>query len=228
MKRFLKTELSGWHIWEIVWLTAACGIICGLSVYWGDTVWGIISAVTGVMYTILAGKGKLSAYLFGVVNCVLYAWISFGAGLYGETILNGLYYLPMMFVGFFAWKRNMDGQTNEVRKRHMTFLGRMWLLAAVLASTAAFGFVLKYMGDALPFVDSFTTVASVIAMIVSVKRYSEQWWIWLGVNALSVYMWWTRFAAGVDSMATLVMWLVYLINGIVIMIKWEKELKKVG
>lgn len=226
MKRFLKTELSGWHIWEILWLIFVCGVICGFSVYWGDSAWGIISAVTGVLYTMLAGKGKLSAYLFGTVNCVLYAGISFDAGLYGETILNAFYYLPMMFVGFFAWKKNMDSGTNEVKKRHMSAMGRLWLTISITAATAAFGFVLKYMGDALPFVDSFTTVASVIAMIVSVKRFSEQWWIWLAVNVLSVYMWWTRFAAGVDSMATLVMWLVYLINGIVILIKWEKELKE--
>lgn len=226
MKRFLKTELSGWNISEIIWLTFSCGVIFGLSVYWGDSVWGIISAVTGVMYTMLAGKGKLSAYVFGLVNCVLYAWISFDVCLYGETILNVFYYIPMMFVGFFVWKKNMNIQTNEVKKRHMSGIGRLWLVALIAASTLAFGFVLKYMGDTLPFVDSFTTVSSVIAMAVSVKRYSEQWWIWLAVNALSVYMWWTRFNAGADGMATLIMWLVYLINGIVIMIKWERELDK--
>lgn len=227
MKKFLRSELSGWHAAELVWMAFVCAVICGLSVYWGDTVWGIISAVTGVMYTLLTGKGKLSAYGFGLVNCVLYAAISFEAKLYGETILNGLYYIPMMFVGFFAWRKNMDSQTNEVKKRHMTKRGRLVLLGAIASLTAGFGLVLRAMGDAMPFVDSFTTVSSVVAMIVSVKRYSEQWWIWLGVNVFSVYMWWCNFASGNDNMATLVMWLVYLINGIFILIKWERDLKKV-
>jgi len=224
MKSFLKNELSGWSFAEVLWVFFVCSVICGLSIYWDDTVWGIISAVTGVLYTLLAGKGKLLAYVFGLVNCILYAWISFGVKLYGETILNAFYYLPMMFVGFFSWKKNMDGQS--VKKRHMTQRGRLWLVAAIAVFTVGFGLVLRYMGDALPFVDSFTTVSSVIAMIVSVQRYSEQWWIWLGVNALSVYMWWTRFDAGADSVATLIMWLVYLINGIGILIKWERDLKK--
>jgi nicotinamide mononucleotide transporter len=68
-------------------------------------------------------------------------------------------------------------------------------------------------------------VASVIAMVVSVKRYGEQWWIWLAVNSVSIYMWWQNFAQGNDNMATLIMWVVYLINGVFILIKWERELK---
>ena len=227
MKRFLKNELSGWHPAEIVWTAFVCVVICGLSIRWGDSLWGIVSAVTGVLYTILTGKGKLSAYGFGLVNCVLYAAISFEAKLYGETILNGFYYIPMMFVGFFAWRRNMDSQTNEVKKRRMSAKGRALLVAVLGMLTAGFGFVLRAMGDVLPFVDSFTTISSVVAMVVSVKRYSEQWWIWLGVNLFSVYMWWCNFATGNDNIATLVMWLVYLINGIFILIKWERDLKKV-
>ena len=91
MKSFLKSELSGWKASELLWMVFVCLVIGGLSIYWGDSVWGIISGVTGVLYTLLTGKGKLSAYGFGLVNCVLYASISFGAKLYGETILNGLY-----------------------------------------------------------------------------------------------------------------------------------------
>lgn len=225
MKKFFKNEISGWKPAEIIWTVFVCAVICGLSVYWNDTAWGIISAVTGVLYTLLAGKGKLSAYAFGLVNCVLYAAISFGARLYGETLLNGLYYVPMMFVGFFAWWRNMDGETFEVKKRHMSNCGRLWLIAVITIFTAGFGAVLKIMGDAMPFVDSFTTVSSVVAMVVSVKRYSEQWWIWLAVNLFSVYMWWCNFLAGNDNLATLIMWVVYLLNGIFIMIKWERDLK---
>ncbi len=226
MKKFLKNEITGWSLPEVIWLVFVCVVICGLSVYWKDTVWGIISAVTGVLYTLLAGKGKLSAYVFGLVNCVLYALISFEAKLYGETILNGLYYVPMMFVGFFSWKNNMDIETGAVKKRRMSGGGRMWLAASILVFTAAFGFLLKLMGDALPYVDSFTTVSSVIAMIVSIKRYAEQWWIWLAVNAFSVYMWWVNFASGNENIATLIMWAVYLINGIIILIKWEADLKR--
>lgn len=85
---------------------------------------------------------------------------------------------------------------------------------------------IKKLGDALPFVDSFTTVSSVIAMIISVKMYSEQWWIWILVDVFSVYMWWSDFTSGSDNMATLLMWVVYLGNAIIMYVKWEKEASK--
>lgn len=79
------------------------------------------------------------------------------------------------------------------------------------------------MGDAMPFVDSFTTTASVFAMIVSIKMFAEQWWIWVAVDVFSVYMWWCDFTSGSDNMATLLMWAIYLGNAVIMLIKWERE-----
>lgn len=226
MKKILENELSGWKKLEITWLLSACIIIAGLSIYWGDTIMGIISATTGVACVVCTGKGKLSAYFFGLINCVLYAIISYNAKLYGETMLNAIYYVPMQFVGFYVWNKHMNEENHEVKKIHMTNMSRIiWLLVMIVA-TIIYGLILKKLGDAMPFVDSFTTVSSVIAMIVSVKMYSEQWWIWILVDVFSVYMWWCNFSAGNDNLATLLMWVVYLGNAIIMCIKWEKEASK--
>ena len=225
MKDFIKNEFSGWKKIEVFWLLLACAVIAGLSIYWGDTLMGIISATTGVACVVCTGKGKLSAYIFGLVNCVLYAIISYKAKLYGETMLNALYYIPMQFVGFYIWSKNMNSETHEVKKRHMKNSGRVLMVLAIAATTLAYGFLLKYWGDAMPFVDSFTTVSSVVAMIVSVRMFAEQWWIWIAVDVFTVYMWACNFAAGNDNIATLLMWIVYLGNAIIMCIRWEREIR---
>ena len=184
---------------------------------------GIISAVTGVACVVCTGKGKLSAYLFGLVNSALYALISYQASLYGETMLNALYYVPMQFVGFYVWSKHMDQGTGEVTKRRMKPLGFLAMCAAIAVATVMYGLLLKYWGDAMPFVDAFTTVSSVAAMIISVGMYAEQWWIWVAVDVFSVYMWWCDFQSGSDNMATLLMWAVYLGNAVIMLIRWEKE-----
>ena len=79
MKEYLKEEFSGWKPWEVFWLTAAALVIIGLSIYWGDSPMGMISSTTGVICVVCTGKGKLSAYLFGLINSVLYAIIAFEA-----------------------------------------------------------------------------------------------------------------------------------------------------
>jgi len=225
-KELLKNEISGWKKLELAWLVIACGIIACLSVYWEDSLMGIISATTGVACVICTGKGKLSAYVFGLVNCILYAIISYKVRLYGETMLNAIYYVPMQFIGFYVWSKNMNKETLEVKKIHMKNTSRIFWILVMVGATIGYGFVLKSLGDAMPFVDSFTTVSSVVAMIVSVKMYSEQWWIWIAVDVFSVYMWWCSFQQGSDNMATLLMWVVYLFNAIVMCIKWEKEAVK--
>lgn len=225
MKEFIKNELSGWKKIEVFWLVLACSVITGLSVYCGDTLMGIISSTTGVACVVCTGKGKLSAYVFGLINSVLYAIIAYKSHLYGETMLNALYYVPMQFVGFYVWGKNINSETHEVSKRHMKNKGRLILLLSIIAVTYVYGLVLNYIGDAMPFVDSFTTVSSVVAMIVSVKMFAEQWWIWVAVDIFSVYMWWCDFRSGSDNMATLLMWIVYLGNAIIMLIKWEREAK---
>lgn len=225
IKTILKNEISGWKTWEVVWLGVATAIIIAIGMYCKDTAMGIISSTTGLAYSILSGKGKLSAYFFGLINATLYAIIAYRAALYGETMLNAIYYVPMMFVGFFTWLKNMDTQTKEVKKRRMSLCAIIIVCFGIAVGTVGYGFALKALGDAMPFIDSFTTVASVVALIVSVGMYVEQWWIWEAVNLVTVYMWVMAFLQGSESVATLVMWSLYLINGVVMLVKWEKEIR---
>ena len=81
------------------------------------------------------------------------------------------------------------------------------------------------MGGNLPFVDSMSTVVSVVAQILCIKRYVEQWVLWIVVDIVTVIMWIAAFFIGGESVATLLMWSVYLINAIIMFIKWSKETK---
>lgn len=226
MKELLKNELRGWKAFEVFWLAFASLAITLLSIYFGDSLMGIISAVTGVICVICTGKGKLSCYFFGLINCVLYAIISYKATYYGETMLNALYYVPMQFVGFYVWVKNMNNETLEVNKRHMSWKLRIVSLLGMALATVIYGYILKYLGDAMPFVDSFTTMSSVVAMIVSVGMFAEQWVIWVAVDVFTVYMWLINYLNGSENIATLLMWLVYLVNAVIMLIKWEKEVYK--
>lgn len=226
MSKFIKEELSGWKAWEASWLGIACLVILILSVYWHDTPIGIISAITGVACVVCTGKGKLSAYIFGTVNVLLYALISFQAKYYGEVMLNLLYYFPMEFYGFYVWKKHMNEETHEVEKRSMSPKGLVLMLLLTAAATVAYGTFLKMIGGSLSYVDALSTVVSVVAMIFSVKMYAEQWILWIIVDVVTVFMWIMAFAKGNDSIATLLMWIIYLGNAIIMYLKWRREAKE--
>lgn len=221
--RIAALELNGWHAPEVVWLLATCLMVAGVSLWQGEGALGIASATTGIAYVVLAGKGKLSAYAFGAVNVITYSCIAMQAAYYGEVMLNMLCYLPMMVVGFIVWRRNMDADTGEVRKRALALRMRVALGASVAMATVVLGLALRWMGDPLPFVDAFTTVASVVAMALSVGRYAEQWMLWIVVDAVSIGMWMHAFSSGFESLATLLMWAVYLANGVLMQVRWSRE-----
>lgn len=222
---YIKEEFLGWKTWEVMWLIIACVTIFALSVYWKDTAMGIISATTGVACVVCTGKGKLSAYIFGIVNTLLYAIIAYKAQFYGEVMLNAIYYFPMQFYGIYVWSKHMNAETHEVEKKEMNLNGKLILCGCVVVATITYGFILKWLGGTLPFIDALSTVVSVVAMIVSIKMYAEQWILWIVVDVVTVIMWAIAFAQGNDSIATLLMWIVYLGNAVVMYVKWIKEAK---
>ena len=221
--QFLKSELTGWKALDLAWLAAATAVILGLSLYWKDSPVSLWAALTGVWCVILTGKGKRSSFLFGTVNVVFYAMISFQARYYGEVMLNILYYLPMNFVGWFAWKKHMNEETGEVVKRRLPRNRRVWVYGLTAAAILLYGLVLKALGGNLPYVDSMSTVVSVTAQILSVKRLTEQWVLWIVVDVVTVVMWGINFAQGGATVATLAMWSVYLINAVIMYIRWNRE-----
>ena len=101
----------------------------------------------------------------------------------------------------------------------------MLVYAATAAAIGAYGFVLQLMGGKLPYIDSMSTVVSVVAQVLSIKRLTEQWVLWIVVDVVTVIMWLVNFLQGGETLATLAMWSVYLINAIIMFIKWNREAK---
>lgn len=223
LQTYLKSEFTGWKKIDILWLAVATAVILSLSVYWRDSVIGIIAALTGVWCVILTGKGKRSSFIFGTVNVVFYALIAMKAKYYGEVMLNLLYYFPMNFVGWFLWKRHMNDESGEVIKRSLPIKKSIVLYGCTAAAIFLYGLVLKAINGNLPFIDSMSTVVSVVAQILSVKRLTEQWVLWIVVDVVTVIMWAVNFANGGESIATLLMWSIYLLNAVFMYIKWKRE-----
>ena len=225
LQKYLKSEITGWKPIELAWLIIASAVILGLSIYWKDNVISATAALTGVWCVILTGKGKRSSFIFGVVNVLFYAAIAWQAKYYGEVMLNLIYYFPMNFVGWFAWKKHMNEDTGEVVKARLPLKkGAVVYLLTVIA-IFLYGLVLKALGGNLPFIDSMSTVVSVTAQILSIRRLTEQWILWIIVDVVTVIMWAVNFIQGGETIATLAMWSVYLLNAIFMYIRWNKEAK---
>lgn len=222
----LKNLFKDWTLFEKIWLVAFTIINITLSYLWGDNIIGFISTLTGMLCVVLVAKGKISNYYFGIIQVGTYAYLSYTYGLYGEAMLNGLFYFPMQFIGLYMWNRNKvknDVKGEDVHVERLTPKGWAYIAGIVAVSIIAYGFFLQYLGGISVWVDSATNVLSVTAMILMLKRYAEQWLLWIVVNVLSIILWITALdATGGQDYTMVVMWTAFLLNSVYGWYNWKK------
>ena len=103
-------------------------------------------------------------------------------------------------------------------------LGKGFLVYGLTAAAIfLYGQVLKALGGSLPYIDSMSTVVSVTAQILSVQRLTEQWVLWIVVDVVTIVMWGVNFVQGGETVAALAMWGVYLVNAVIMYIRWNRE-----
>jgi nicotinamide mononucleotide transporter len=228
MFSYLKEYFRDWNWWDWSWTLVASITAIWLGQHWGagdwSTVLSIVTCLTGLWCVILVAKGRIFNYYLGIVNVLGYAWISYQYQLYGEVMLNAGYFLPMQFVGLWIWMKNRNTAVKDaVIVKFLSFLGRAWWATLSALALTVYAIILDGMGDPLPWLDSASTVLSIIAMILMAWRYMEQWILWIVVDIVSVIMWYlTIDANGARDIAMLVMWSAYLINAVYGFIMWIK------
>ena len=221
---FIKFELAGWKKSEIIFILILLPLILILSLLANDTKIATVSAIFGLLYTFMAGKGKISCYFFGMIGTLCYSYLAFKNAIWGNLLLYMGYYFPMEIIGIFMWRKNLKKDSKEIIKTFLPAKERILIILAIVFISIIFSFVLKYFGDKFPFLDAFATIISIFGMYLTVKRCIEQWVLWTIANFLSVIIWFEIFMQGGRTFATLLMWLIYLFLGIYFFFKWKKEI----
>ena len=227
LTEFISKELNGWKNFEIVILLIAFSLISINAFVLDDNIIAIISALCGILYTVIAGKGKISCYLFGLCGSGCYAYLALSNALFGNLILYLCYYIPAQIIGFFSWKKNLRKQDLVIIKTKLTNKQKISLILISVPGLIITYFALKYFNDTSPTLDSITTFFSVIGMYLTVKRCIEQWLIWLVVNSLSFIMWLNLVIHGQRAYSTLVMWGIYVLLALYFYREWQKDLRHI-
>lgn len=250
----LKTSITGLNLFERLLLAAIlCLTVIGFvmkGVVTFNSMIAAIAAILGVFCVVLGAKGSLANWIFGIIEAFLHIYICFCTHIYGDMLQRLVYNLPMQFIGWNKWKKRVRNDGSQtIHTRYMTWKQRTLTLIAVSAGTAALGLFLIAFGpwfiDTLHSVfpdmefktlkqsydtpmqlwlDSFTTVMSVITMYISVKAFVEQWFIWLTINVAYIALW--LMSDSEFSFMTVAKYSVYLINSFYGIYMWNKLSKE--
>lgn len=216
---FMKTFWTGYNTFEKIFLFAMVALQIVVFVINPDTPLNIIAGLAGVISVVLCAKGKIAFYFIGFVQTVTYLYLAWKNKFYGEVAENVFYFITMIW-GIFVWKKNTveneDGTEDVAAK---VFTAKQWILSIIITiiGTIGMGYVLNMIGSAQAYTDAATNVLAIIAQILMVRRYKEQWLWWLVIDVLCIKMW---FVAGNWSMVA--MYIAWTANCIYGWYNWEK------
>lgn len=222
----IKNFFKDWSTGEKCWLVFVLVFQTVVWAYNKNTAFMLVMALASSLNLVLGAKGKVAGLYFAIIYSAMYAYSCFSIPLYGEIMYNLIYSIPVSAFAIYTWKKN-TGESGEVKFRTMTPKFAVMIVAVTIIGVIGYSRILQWMGGNFAFMDSLTTVVSVIASLLYVLRYSEQWLMWVIVNVLSIIMWIMVLLSGDKSAAMMIaMKIVNLCNSSYGYWNWRKLAKK--
>ena len=109
-------KVKNWKFYEIIALILVVFFVVVHGFMRKDNPISMISAVCGITYTFMAGKGNPICYLFGITGSGFYSLLAFQNSLWGNLVLYACYYVPMQVLGFIKWNNHLEADSNVIEK----------------------------------------------------------------------------------------------------------------
>ena len=166
----------------------------------------LTAVLLAIGYLIFAIRQNIWCWFCAAVSTAIYVYLFLRAKLYMESLLN-VFYFGMAIYGWYVWRKGNVDDDLPVSvwsgKTHFRAIATIAVLSLVV------GYLLATNTDAAyPYVDSATTFAAIWATFLVARKVLENWWYWLVIDVVSVFIYWTR---GLEATAVLFILYVALI-----------------
>lgn len=194
----------------------------------------IITTILGLIYILLEYRASIYLWLVGILMPALDIWLYWSHGLYGDAGM-AVYYTLAAIYGYAIWKwgkkhnqkaaatsKNTETGEEELSISHMSAKLYVPTIAFFLIAWAATYYILAtYTNSTVPVLDGFTNALSFVGLWALARKYIEQWFFWIIVDAVCCYLYIGKgipFKAGLYGL--------YVIIAIAGYFKWKKMMIK--
>ena len=181
------------------------------------SLWELAAVILAIAYLLLAARENIYCWYCALVSTAIYTVLFWDVALLMESGLN-LYYLIMAVYGWYQWRYGgSEGQGLEIRA--LTAIHHVAIIAGVAVLTCVSGALLSQHTDAAwPFVDSFTTWASVITTVLVARKILQNWLYWFVIDTISIPLYLDR-----GLYLTAMLFFVYLIIVVLGYRNWKRR-----
>ena len=181
-----------------------------------------IAVFTGIASVWFSRLENIWVYPTGLINTIIYIYLSFKGGLLGEASVN-FYYTVMSIYGWLLWAKK-DQQQQVVL--HITAASKKeWLqhIAFFAVFYIAIFLVLTYLKKdfapgAIPWADAFASATAFTGMWLMTKKKVESWYWWIATNIASIPLYFVK-----GYVFTSVYYVVLLIMAVFGLLEWKKR-----
>ena len=149
-----------------------------------------IAVITGIASVFFSKKENILVYPVGLINTVIYVFISVEGSLFGEASVN-FYYTVMSIYGWILWTRR--DQQHHFVLRITKSSTREWLQQLLFF---AFFYVVIFLAltwarkafyaNTIPVLDAFASATAFTGMWLMTKKKVESWYWWIATNITSI------------------------------------------
>jgi nicotinamide mononucleotide transporter len=160
------------------------------------TVLEYIAVVSGIISVWFSRKEDILVYPTGLLNTIIYIYLSVKGSLLGEATVN-LYYTIMSIYGWILWAKRNAQYEHVV---HVTFSDRRWWLyqfsfffAFYIAIFISLTYLKKdFAPRAIPWADAFASATAFTGMWLMAEKKVESWWWWIATNIASIPLYFVK------------------------------------
>lgn len=146
-----------------------------------------LAVICSLLYTVLITDGNIWCWLFSAIASGAYLFLCIKKRIYAEALLQ-LFYLSTTLYGFMHWNQDAVGN-----KDLLPFQFHMWIVFSGAMLLLISGYMLKRLTDAAsPYLDSFTTIYSVFATMLMINLYTDNWFYFIVIDAVSIILYYRR------------------------------------
>ncbi len=181
--------------------------------------------MAGIASVWFSRKENILVYPVGLINTIIYVWLSFEGDLIGEAAVN-FYYTIMSIYGWILWTKRNKQHEHIV---HITFSDKKWWTYQ-LVFFAAFYMVIfisltwlkkDFAPGAIPWADAFASATAFTGMWLMTKKKVESWYWWIATNIASIPLYYVKNYA-----LTSVYYVILLIMAVAGLTEWMKRARK--
>ena len=161
------------------------------------TTWLEYTAVIfGIVSVWFSRKENIWVYPTGLINTIIYIYISIHGSLLGEASVN-LYYTIMSIYGWILWSKKDLQQHHVVVITWSTQKQRVQQLLFFSAFYLVIFFSLSYLKKdfapgAIPWADAFASATAFTGMWLMAKKKVESWYWWIATNIASIPLYFVK------------------------------------